>query len=87
MDKRLCGIYCIENLINNKKYIGLSRDIKRRWLEHRSELCRGVHINAYLQKAWEKYGEESFSFYIIELCSEEYLDERECYYIKMYITI
>lgn len=23
-----CGIYCIENRINNKKYIGLSKDIK-----------------------------------------------------------
>ena len=25
------GIYCIENLINNKKYIGQSVDIKNRW--------------------------------------------------------
>ena len=87
MDKRLCGIYCIENLINNKKYIGLSKDIRRRWLEHRSELCRGVHINIYLQNAWNKYGEKSFKFYIIELCSEDNLCERERYYIETYRSL
>ena len=51
-------------------------------MEHRSELRRGAHINIYLQKAWDKYGEESFKFYILELCSEDILCERERYYIK-----
>lgn len=87
MNEILCGIYCIENLINNKKYIGLSGDIKRRWIEHLSELRRGVHINVYLQRAWEKYGEDAFQFYIVELCAEESLGERERYYIKAYHTL
>ena len=87
MNELLCGIYCIENLINNKKYIGLSRDIRRRWLEHRSELSRGVHINTCLQKAWQKYGEKAFKFYIVELCDEKHLCERERYYIKTYNTL
>lgn len=87
MSKVLCGIYCIENIINNKKYIGLSGDIKRRWLEHKSELRRGVHVNTCLQRAWSKYGEDNFKFYIIELCSEDHLSERECYYIQNYHTL
>ena len=87
MNKTLCGIYCIENLINKKKYIGLSGDIKRRWTEHRSELRRGVHINVYLQRAWEKYGEDAFKFSVVELCTEECLSERERYYIKLYQTL
>ena len=33
MQDNLSGIYCIENLVNHKKYIGMSRDIKRRWIE------------------------------------------------------
>ena len=32
------GIYCIENKINNKKYIGQSIHIHRRWSEHKYEL-------------------------------------------------
>ena len=83
----LCGIYCIENVINNKKYIGLSRDINRRWIEHRSELNRGDHINKYLQSAWNLYGENAFKFYVIELCIPENLSDRECYYISKYHTL
>ena len=37
MDK-VCGIYCIENLINSKKYIGQSVDIKSRFKKHISLL-------------------------------------------------
>lgn len=81
MEKK-CGIYCIENTIDHKKYIGLSRDIQRRWLEHCSELKRGVHDNIYLQRAWDKYGEAVFEFCILEECREEELSEREKYYIS-----
>lgn len=81
-----CGIYCIENLINHKKYIGLSRDIYRRWFQHRSELNRHKHNNQYLQASWDKYGAENFSFTIVELCDENVLSERECYYIAQYDT-
>ena len=87
MKTELCGIYCIENITNNKKYIGLSRDIKRRWIEHRSELNRGDHINQYLQSAWNAYGEDAFKFYVVELCDPENLSDRECYYINEYHTL
>ena len=83
----LCGIYCIENTKNNKKYIGMSRDIKRRWSEHKTELNNHNHDNQYLQSSWDKYGKECFSFYIIELCDEKDLSEKECYYIKLYKTL
>jgi predicted GIY-YIG superfamily endonuclease len=36
--KKICGIYCIENLVNSKKYIGQSKDINRRWKEHKNQL-------------------------------------------------
>ena len=85
--KILCGIYCIKNISNNKKYIGLSSDITRRWHEHKSELRRGIHINPCLQKAWNKYGEESFKFYIVELCNNEDLIDKEKFYIDKYKTL
>lgn len=84
MKKCLCGIYCIENIIDHKKYIGLSRDIYRRWNEHKSELRNNRHINPYLQAAWNKYGEDAFVFIILELCSPLKLCDRECFYIQKY---
>lgn len=35
------------------------------------------HCNAYLQNAWNKYGESNFKFEIIELCTEDKLLKRE----------
>ena len=87
MKKYLCGIYCIENTIDNKKYIGLSRDIRRRWNEHKSELRNNKHENIYLQRAWNKYGEDAFSFNVIELCDPFVICDRERYYIAEYHTL
>ena len=85
--EKLCGVYCIENILNDKKYIGISRDIRRRWSEHKSDLKSHTHVNQYLQNAWDKYGESNFKFYIIELCDENSLSDLECYYIKLYKTL
>ena len=87
MREKIVGIYCIENMINNKKYIGLSRDIERRWNEHRSKLRRGKHKNIYLQRAWNIYGEDTFKFYVIETCNSDILSEREEYYISKEHTL
>lgn len=85
-DKLKSGIYCIENINNNKKYIGQSVDVQDRWRKHKSELEHHVHHNSYLQNAWNKYGEDVFNFYVLEYCEIEQLDEKEIYYIDLYKT-
>lgn len=85
-ENKICGIYCIENLANNKKYVGQSKNIYERWNEHRYELNKRRHHNRYLQNAWDKYGEKNFKFYILEECIQEYLNDKEKYYIDLFKT-
>ena len=80
----MIGIYKIENLVNNKVYIGQSVNIEERWYSHIHSLEQGHHCNKHLQNAWNKYGSKCFSFTILELCTEDRLTEREQYWIDYY---
>lgn len=81
------GIYCIENLVNHKKYIGQSKNLKKRLSDHLSELRNGKHFNDHLQRSWDAYGQENFNIYVICYCNKEELDEKEIYYIDFYNTM
>lgn len=63
MDHSTC-IYCIENMINHRKYIGQTEDFHRRKLSHLSALRNGRSHNRHLQAAFNKYGESVFKFYL-----------------------
>jgi len=78
------GIYCIVNSQNGKRYIGQTYSLKYRWNRHRFDLSHGYHSNNHLQSAWDKYGEQSFKFVILERCNISQLDEREIYWIDFY---
>lgn len=69
----MIGIYKIENKLDGKKYYGSSKNIKKRWNRHKRDLNRKIHDNVYLQRAWNKYGEENFIFDIVYQCDEESL--------------
>jgi len=80
-----CGIYIIKNLINNKIYVGSSQNIKRRFYLHKHYLKKKEHTNIHLQTAWDLYGEENFSFSILETVeSKEKLCVLEKYYIDFF---
>lgn len=63
------GVYCIQNNANGKCYIGSSFRISNRWKEHVRELNNRKHGNPVLQRAWNKYGEDCFSFFVLLFCS------------------
>lgn len=67
------GIYVIKNLINNKVYIGSSKNLTRRKNRHFLELKKQIHHNNYLQNSYNKYGKTAFVFHILEYV--EYVED------------
>ena len=82
--KKITGIYMIRCKINNKVYIGRSKNIKDRWKQHKRELRNNKHYNKNIQKDWNKYGQDCFEFNIIVECEEYKLNELERKYINEY---
>lgn len=80
----LSGIYKIENKVNNKVYIGSSKNINTRWGQHKNMLNNNKHHSIKLQRAWNKYGEANFIFEVIEECDIEKLLYLEQFYIDKY---
>lgn len=84
MDK-ICGIYCIKNLINGKEYVGLSKNCLKRWSDHYSKSInsqKSDDLKKPLYMAMRKYGRDNFSFRILEQCEEKELKEKEIYWIN-----
>jgi len=75
------GIYQIRDLCNNKVYIGSTRNLRSRELEHWRSLRNGKHHSPILQNAYCKYGKDVFIFEVLELVTISELLEREQYYI------
>lgn len=74
-------IYKITNSINNKVYIGQSKNPIRRYKEHIAEAGKTDTIGLYA--AMRKYGINNFKIEIIEGPINNY-NEREIYWIKQY---
>lgn len=65
------GVYEIVNLINGKRYIGSSNNLKNRARQHIEALRRGQHCCPHLQSSFDKYGEAAFEFRPILYCDAE----------------
>lgn len=82
-------IYCIINNENNKCYIGQTVDFKRRKITHKRELTQNNHYNSYLQRSWNKYGEDVFEWIVLEDEFEtiDELNEAEQFWISSLSTV
>lgn len=82
MTKIYGRIYCIENKINHKKYIGLTtRSIKERFSEH----CKADTV---IGEAIKKYGVDNFMCYEVDNAqSKNELSELEIHYIHHFGTL
>lgn len=67
------GIYWIRNKLNNKIYIGSTKNFRMRKNLHFSRLSREIHENNHLQSAYNKYGKYIFEFEILIICDPNML--------------
>ena len=81
---RSSGIYKIVCNTSQKVYIGSSVNMNRRLQNHRAALRNNRHINKHLQAAWNEYGEEPFTVFVLESCDIDALKYREAYWISKY---
>lgn len=85
----ISGIYRIKNIITEDFYIGSSKNIYKRWIQHKTQLKHNKHHSIILQRAWNKYGEKNFNLDILEECDpifllikeQEYLNDHPIYNI------
>jgi group I intron endonuclease len=77
------GIYRITCTITGLIYVGSAVNLRRRWITHCSDLRRNKHGNPKLQRAFNKYGSDAFSFEVLELILiPEMLIPREQYWFS-----
>lgn len=90
----ICGIYCIRNIENDKKYIGKSINIRQRIYAHIGGLNSKdpKRENQYFINAWWKYGSSKFEYFILEIIDaslndiEQLTKEKELFWINYYDT-
>lgn len=85
-------IYSITNTIDNKRYIGKSKNTLSRWSQHKSyfkkETCH-PDCNRYLYASVKKYGLINFKFEVMEsfdIFNEDILRDQELYWMMFYNT-
>jgi len=64
------GVYRIVNRATGVCYVGQSQNVHKRLKEHMRLLRNNKHDNIYLQRAFNRYGSESFSPEIEVYCDE-----------------
>lgn len=76
------GVYLIRNRYTGRKYIGSAQDFEARWKLHQVNLRTGKHHNRHMQASYDKHGEETFEYYVLERCPLDQLIAREQYWIN-----
>lgn len=77
------GIYRITCTVTSNFYIGSAIDLQKRRREHLHALRHNKHTNSRLQRAFNKHGEQAFTFDVLELVLlPEMLTAREQYWFE-----
>ena len=80
--KKISGIYKITNTITNDFYIGSSKNVKKRWADHKCISTWKRCQNSQLYQDMKKYGTDKFEFEILAEVEEWKLKEMEQQFIE-----
>ena len=79
---KICGIYKITNTITGDFYIGSSKNVKKRWTEHKCKSMWKQNPNKQLYQDMQKYGVDKFVFEILAEVEADKLKETEQQFIE-----
>lgn len=74
------GIYLLTHAATGRRYVGQSKNIDKRWLEH----ATGKSGSGVLEKAIAKYGWLAFTAEVLELCEKAEMNLAEQKWIEHY---
>lgn len=80
--KKISAIYKITNTITGDCYIGSSKDIKRRWAEHKKLSVWNRQPNNPMYQDMKKYGVDKFELEILAEVEPDKLKEMEQQFIE-----
>ena len=84
-NKKKSGVYCWTNKKNEKRYVGSSVDLSRRFGVYYNliKVMKSKSGNSYIYSALLKEGYSGFRLDILEYCDKEKIIEREQYYMDL----
>lgn len=59
------GVYMIRFMLDNRTYVGSSKNIRKRVQNHLSSLRKGNHHSRHLQRTFDKYGADYFEAFAV----------------------
>lgn len=80
-------IYCMMNTVTQRKYVGSTSRYSHRKRDHLCRLRKHYHTSALMQEDYDKFGEGSFVFFVLEevrTFDREELFGREQHWIDQY---
>ena len=79
---KIIGIYKITNTVTNDFYIGSSKDVKKRWADHKCPSRWNQHPNNPMYQDMKQYGTDKFAFEILAEVEADKLKEKEQQFIE-----
>ena len=79
---KICAVYKITNTITGDFYIGSSKDVKKRWREHKKPSTWKNHPDKQLYQDMKNYGIDKFELQILAEVEPEHLKETEQQFIE-----